>query len=178
MFGVNGEECPMDRPEKLDRPRGSRFAQARKTARLTLDKVAGHFEVNRSTVLRWERGADPKKVDANEIAALYGVRAAWLMHDDGPMRGEAAFAATRAPEPARSKSEPKLAIAHVEGILARARASQAERAAAWARLRTAEADDPTEEWLRGWIDGFRSSEPKKGAGVVRQISSLPPKPKR
>lgn len=172
VLGVNRDVVPKEKPEKMDKPRGSRFAQARKMARLTLEDVSKHFEINRSTVLRWERGADPKKVDQEEIAGLYGVRVAWLMHGEGPMKGEAALAATHAHETQRSKSEPRLAVAQVEEILGRAGASKGESDAAWERLRSVKGDDPTDEWLRGWIDGFRTRE-RQRPGMIRPISSAP-----
>lgn len=139
---------------------------------MTLDEVADYFGVNRSTVLRWERGAMPEKADPNEIAERYQVRVAWLMHGDGPVRG----AAPSEPPPAHreQKSDPRLAITQVNDVLSAAHVSELERAAAWQRLQTVQGQELTAEWLRGWVDGYRVGRGTTG-GQVRPIT---PPPKR
>lgn len=58
------------------------FAQFRKTSGLTLDGVAELFRVNRTTILRWERGSTPIPLKRlAEIEAATGISRTALRPD-------------------------------------------------------------------------------------------------
>ena len=96
------------------------------------------------------------------------------------MKGAAATADPPAPPARDHRSEPRLAIAQVNEVLTLAQASDAERDAAWERLRTAQGVDLTAEWLVGWVDGYRTGQGAHSAQpntTPTRMRSLPP-PKR
>ena len=72
---------------QTDLERGKRLADARTKAKLTQREVAVSFDLETSTVFRWERLGTMPRRKINQLARLYGVTASWLLFgiedDDG-----------------------------------------------------------------------------------------------
>lgn len=70
----------------MDTTTGSRIKTAREEAGFTQKDVAAHFDVDKSTVHRWEHGdGGPLSLGRlNQLAELFGVRAAWLAYGEEP----------------------------------------------------------------------------------------------
>ena len=120
-----------------------RLRLCRREANETLDQLARLVDVNKSTVLRWERGETAKinRPTLQRLAQHFNVEAAWLAGEDVPRSREAAV-----PMPTRILTPEDLpGLLQAPGRTSRLRQSSALPAAPW------EEDAPLDDsafWLR------------------------------